>query len=90
MRADRLYRLRRTYIGKLGEPVAEVGPWTTTENGSQIVLGRGEGGQRFALVDAQTLRQLDRHGQPILSRANLDLRRLAKVDPVIEINALAR
>ncbi len=84
LRADRLYRLRRTYIGKPGEPVAEVGPWTTTDNGSQIVLGRGEGGQRFALVDARTLRQLDRHGQPILSRANLDLRRLAKVDPVTE------
>ena len=48
------------------------------------MLGRGEGGQRFALVDARTLRQLDRHGQPILSRANLDLRRLAKVDPVTE------
>lgn len=84
LRADGLYRLRRTYIGKSGEPVAEVGRWVGAETGGQVLLGRGEGGQRFAVIDARNLRLLDRLGQPIQSRVNLDLRRLEQVDPITE------
>jgi uncharacterized lipoprotein NlpE involved in copper resistance len=84
LRADGLYRLRRTYLGKPGEPVADVGRWTAEEAGQQLVLGRGEAMQRFAVVDGQTLRQLDRLGQPISSAANLELRRTALVDAITE------
>jgi uncharacterized lipoprotein NlpE involved in copper resistance len=84
LRADGLYRLRRTYLGKPGEPTAEVGRWTADASGQQIALGRGGTTQRFTVVDAQTLRQLDRLGQPIKTAANLDLRRTAQIDAITE------
>jgi uncharacterized lipoprotein NlpE involved in copper resistance len=84
LRADGLYRLRRTYLGKPGEPTAEVGRWTADESGQQIALGRGGTTQRFTVVDGQTLRQLDRLGQPIKSAANLELRRTAQLDAITE------
>lgn len=84
LRADGLYRLRRTYLGKPGEPVADVGRWTADWAGRQLLLGRGEATQRFTVVDGQTLRQLDRLGQPIRSAANLELRRTAQVDAITE------
>ncbi|MBP6279571.1 MAG: YbaY family lipoprotein [Rhodocyclaceae bacterium] len=84
LRSDGLYQLRRTYIGKPGEPIADIGRWTRPDNGNQLVIGRGEGGQRFEIVDRQTLRQLDRLGQTIHNGANLNLRRLANVDPITE------
>ncbi len=83
LRADGLYRLRRTYLGKPGEPSAEVGRWTADASGRRIALGGGAG-QRFAVEGGQTLRQLDHLGQPIQSAANLALRRTAQVDAISE------
>jgi uncharacterized lipoprotein YbaY/uncharacterized lipoprotein NlpE involved in copper resistance len=84
MRADGLYRLRRTYLGKPSEPAAEVGRWTADESGQELALGRGGTTQRFKVVDGRTLRQLDRLGRPIKSVANLELRRTAQVDAITE------
>lgn len=84
LRADGQYRLRRTYLGKPGGPVAEVGRWSEGGSGRQITLGRDVNLQRFEVVDGQTLRQLDRSGQRIKTTAPLDLRRTAAVDAVSE------
>lgn len=84
LRADGLYRLRRTFLGKPGEPLAEVGRWTVDASGQQIALGRGESTQRFAVVNGEALHQLDRLGQPIKTAAKLALRRTAQVDAITE------
>jgi uncharacterized lipoprotein NlpE involved in copper resistance len=84
LRADGLYRMRRTYLGRPGEPVAEVGRWSVDHGGTQLALGRGAAPQRFAVVDGQTLRQLDRQGVPFTSAANIELRRTALVDAIVE------
>ncbi len=84
LRADGLYRLRRTYLGKPGDPVAEVGRWSSDARGRLLTLGRDTTAQRFEVVDAQTLRQRDRSGQAIKTAASLDLRRTALVDAVTE------
>jgi len=85
LRADGLYRLRRTYIGKPGDPTAEIGRWTVDASGQQITLGRGGTMQRFTVVGEEALRQLDRLGQPIQSAANLELRRTAQLDAIAEL-----
>jgi len=85
LRADGLYRMRRTYLGRPGAPVAEVGRWTVDPLGKQLALGRGPASQRFAVVDDQTLRQLDRRGLPFTSAANIELRRTAQVDAITEL-----
>lgn len=84
LRADGLYRIRRTYLGRPGAPVAEVGRWTLDPGGRQLTLGQGESTQRFSLPNAETLRQLDRRGRPFTSAANIELRRTAQVDPIVE------
>jgi uncharacterized lipoprotein NlpE involved in copper resistance len=84
LRADGLYRIRRTYLGKPGDPVAEVGRWSTDPGGKSLTLGRDPTMQRFAVVDGATLRQLDRQGRPFTSRANIELRRTALVDAITE------
>lgn len=84
LRADGLYRIRRTYLGKPGDPVAEVGRWSTDPGGKSLTLGRDQSMQRFAVVDGATLRQLNRQGRPFTSRANIELRRTALVDAITE------
>jgi uncharacterized lipoprotein YbaY/heat shock protein HslJ/uncharacterized lipoprotein NlpE involved in copper resistance len=84
LRADGLYRLRRTYLGKPGEPVAELGRWSADATRRELVLGQGPDVRRYALVDGETLRQLDRSGLPIATAANLTLRRIAQVDAIAE------
>jgi heat shock protein HslJ/uncharacterized lipoprotein NlpE involved in copper resistance len=82
LRADGLYRLRRTYLGKPDGPFAETGRWTTDTQGQRLTLGSGRDSQFFALQDKDTLRLLDRTGRPITSSANLELRRTTQLDPV--------
>jgi uncharacterized lipoprotein NlpE involved in copper resistance len=83
LRADGLYRLRRTYLGKAGAPQSEHGRWSADASGRRLTLGQGESAMQFALV-ADTLRLLDRQGAPIKSRANHTLGRTAQVDPFPE------
>ena len=84
LRADGLYRLRRTYLGKPDGPFAEIGRWTADTQGQRLTLDSGRDSQFFALQGKDTLRLLDRTGQPIPSSANLELRRTAQLDPVNE------
>lgn len=82
LRADGSYRLRRTYLGKPDGPFAETGRWTLDAQGQRLALSDGQDTQFFALQGPDTLRALDRSGQPFTSSANLDLRRTAQIDPV--------
>jgi uncharacterized lipoprotein YbaY/heat shock protein HslJ/uncharacterized lipoprotein NlpE involved in copper resistance len=84
LRADGLYRLRRTYEGKPDGPFTELGRWTADERGKRLTLHSGSETLLFEVKDSETLRLLDRLGQPITSDANLDLRRTAEVDPINE------
>jgi uncharacterized lipoprotein YbaY/heat shock protein HslJ/uncharacterized lipoprotein NlpE involved in copper resistance len=87
LRADGLYRLRRTYLGKDSAPVSELGRWQLDASGKRLTLGSPANASqvtRFAVVDEGHLRLLDRQGQAISTAANLDLRRTAKVDPISE------
>ncbi|WP_428415699.1 copper resistance protein NlpE [Methylibium sp.] len=87
LRADGLYRLRRTYLGKPEGPFSELGHWKLNAAGTLLML-RGESDTLlFAVAPAGsggegTLRLLDRRGQPIVSDADLALRRTERLDPV--------
>ena len=87
LRADGLYRLRRTYLGKPDGPYSELGRWKLNAAGTLLML-RGETDTLlFAVAPSggegeDMLRLLDRGGQPIESDANLALRRTAELDPV--------
>jgi len=83
LREDGLYRLRRTYLGKPGNPFLEVGHWRLDGDG-RLFLRSGSDVSLFVIDDAATLRQLDRAGQPIRSALNYSLRRTAAVDAVDE------
>ena len=79
---DDSYFLRRTYVGKTGEPIDDVGSWALSSDRRMIVLmGRGEP-EWFALPAAGTLRKLDMLGRPIESKASIDLRRASTVQPL--------
>jgi len=84
LRADGLYLLRRTYLGKPAGPFNELGRWSADASGARLALRSGSETLLFEVKDAATLRLLDRLGQPIKSAANLDLRRTPQVDPVSE------
>jgi heat shock protein HslJ/uncharacterized lipoprotein NlpE involved in copper resistance len=85
LRADGLYRLRRTYLSKPDGPFNELGRWTIDASGQRLTLRSGSETFLFEVKDNETLRLLDRLGQPIISVANLDLRRTAQVDPISEL-----
>jgi len=79
---DDSYFLRRTYVGKPGDPIDDVGSWALSSDRRMIVLmGRGEP-EWFALPAAGTLRNLDMLGRPIDSKSPLDLRRASMVQPL--------
>lgn len=85
LRADGLYRLRRTYLDKPDGPFAELGRWRADESGTRLTLRSGSETLLFEVKDQATLRLLDRLGQPITSKANLDLRRTVQVEPISEL-----
>ena len=88
LRADGLYRLRRTYLGKPDGPFVETGRWTADRNGKRLALHGDTGNKVFFSVRADgALRQLDLNGQAIKASFNMDLRRTARVDPVNEAAA---
>lgn len=83
LREDGLYRMRRTYLGKPGNPFLEIGHWRVDVDGG-LLLRRGSDVSMFVIDGADTLRQLDRAGQPIRSALNYSLRRTASFDAVDE------
>ena len=79
---DDSFFLRRTYVGKPGDPVDDVGSWALSSDRRALVLmGRG-GTEWFAIPAAGSLRKLDQLGQPISSKAPLDLKRASMVQPL--------
>jgi uncharacterized lipoprotein YbaY/heat shock protein HslJ len=84
LRADGLYRLRSTYVGKPDGTFTELGRWVADGSSKQITLRSGKLTRIFSVTDDSTLRLLDQLGQPIKSTANLDLRPRAQVDPISE------
>ena len=83
LRDDGLYRLRRTYLGKPGNPFAEIGRWRI-DAGGRLLLSSGAEQSLFEIAGADTLRQLDRASQPIRSALNYSLRRTAAFDAIDE------
>lgn len=77
-----LYLFRRTYQDKPAGNHTETGRWQA-ENGL-LILYNGVELQLFDIVDATSLRQLDRNAQTIQTSANLDLRRAERVVPISE------
>ena len=84
LRADGLYRLNRTYLGKSDGSFAEQGRWTADVSSKRLTLRSGSNTQLFEIKDDNILHLLDRQGQPIESTANLDLRRAAQVEAISE------
>jgi uncharacterized lipoprotein YbaY/heat shock protein HslJ len=82
LRADGLYRLQRTYLGKPGGPFTELGRWEAGSGGTLLTLRSGSKVHLFAVTGDESLRQLDSLGQPITSTANLELRRTAQIGQV--------
>lgn len=82
LRADHVYRLRRTYLGRPDGPYSELGVWAVNAAGTMLMLRGADDTLLFAVQDDSTLRLLDRSGRPIDSAANLALRRTAELDPV--------
>jgi uncharacterized lipoprotein NlpE involved in copper resistance len=83
LREDGLYRMRRTYLGKPGNPFAETGRWQVDASG-RLLLRSGAEQSLFEVAGADTLRQLDRAGQPIRTALNYSLRRTAAFDAIDE------
>jgi uncharacterized lipoprotein YbaY/uncharacterized lipoprotein NlpE involved in copper resistance len=84
LRADGVYRLRRVYQGKPDGSFTELGPWSTDASGKRLTLLSGTELSLLEVIDSDTLRQLDRLGQPITSPANQHLRRAVQVEPITE------
>lgn len=86
LQRDGSYRLRRTYLGKDDMPVAMSGRWTADQSGQRLALHFGDEGSRgyFSVQSDGSLHALDMEGKPYPSQANLDLRRTARLDPVID------
>jgi len=84
LRADGLYRLRRIYQGKPDGTYTELGRWSTDASAKRLTLLSGPELSLLEVIDSDTLRQLDRLGQPITSPANQHLRRAAQVEPITE------
>ena len=80
LRGDGLYRMRRIYQEKPDGSYSEMGRWQA--EGELLTLTNGSETNLFEITDAQTIKQLDGTGEPIATTSNLDLRRIAEVDPI--------
>lgn len=79
---DSTYRLRQVYEER---PAVshQLGRWSVDEKGTRLTLSSGASrAQRFEIVGADSLRMVDAEGNPIQSKLNYGLGRLARVDPI--------
>jgi len=81
---DQAFFLRMTYLGKGDDAsVDDLGHWTVANDQRTLVLFGGRGTpRRFAVQDANTLRQLDQEGREITTSLNYDLRRTQALPPL--------
>ena len=93
LRADRVYFLRRTYLGKhdgVDESFDDIGVWSASPDAHAIILRGGrEAPLSFSIENSETLRKLDVEGKPIVSALNYEIRRNASYRP-LEPRALMR
>jgi copper homeostasis protein (lipoprotein) len=86
IRADRVYFLRQTYLGKgagVGEIFDDIGVWSISPDAQTVILKGGhEAPLLFSIENPETLRKLDTEGKPIESTLNYELRRNASYRPL--------
>ena len=86
IRADRVYFLRQTYLGKgdgAGESFDDVGVWSISPDAHTVTLRGGrEAPLSFSIENSETLRKLDSEGKPIVSALNYEIRRNASYRPL--------
>jgi copper homeostasis protein (lipoprotein) len=86
IRADRVYFLRYTYIGKHGgvdESFDDIGVWSASPDANALILKGGRAAPlSFSIENPETLRKLDAEGRPIVSTLNYELRRNASYRPL--------
>jgi copper homeostasis protein (lipoprotein) len=88
LRPDGIFLLRRTYREAADGRDAhfvEIGLWSTSPNGTRLVLRGGtEAPRQLAIRDAGTLRLLDTGGREIRSALSYDLVRAERFDPIAD------
>jgi copper homeostasis protein (lipoprotein) len=78
--ADRSYFLRIVYVDR-NVSNDDIGSWRLSDNRRTLTL-QGNEVTRFRVVDADTLRLLDREGRDIDSKLNYTLKRIARVEAI--------
>lgn len=82
LRSPSVYFARMTYLER-ASTFDEIGEWSLTPDGRQLVLrGGGEAPEMFAVRDGNTLRKLDREGRQIASGLNYDITRQGDYTPL--------
>jgi copper homeostasis protein (lipoprotein) len=86
IRADRVFFLRQTYLGKhdgAEQSFDDIGVWSASPDAQAIILKGGrEPALSFSIENPETLRKLDVEGKPIVSTLNYELRRNASYRPL--------
>ncbi len=85
VRADRVFFLRTTYLGKgsgEGETFDDIGTWTLTPDAQSVVLRGGREPVMFSIENSETLRKLSSDGKQIDSSLNYELKRNASYRPL--------
>jgi copper homeostasis protein (lipoprotein) len=85
IRADRVFFLRTTYLGKgtgEGETVDDIGTWTPAPDAKSFTVHGSREPVRFAVENSETLSLLDRDGKAIDSSHNYELKRNASYRPL--------
>jgi heat shock protein HslJ len=86
VRRDRVYYLRRTYLGKVagdGDSLYEIGTWSISPDANRVILRRGTDTPTvFSIENPETLRALDQAGNEIQSNLNYELKRNASYKPL--------
>lgn len=76
LNADNTFKLSRIYQERSTEPFVENGHWTV--EGNQLILKDKTGQQYYEIASGDILRHLDQTGNPIDTKANIDLHRLGQ------------
>ena len=80
VRADRVFFLRTTYLGKgsgEGESFDDIGTWSMAPDAQSVILRGAREPLMFSIENSETLRKLGSDGKPIDSALNYELKRNA-------------